>query len=90
MTAGLTTQGVGLQKALLKFAAGKPIGSEEALTYLLVHTANCWGLDKAPWADRLQWTKENREFIQKVADNPVKTVCSMEGCGHSVVVYCSV
>jgi len=73
MTAGLTTQGVGLQKALLKFDKGLAIGREEALQYLLAHVAGCWGLDKAPWDERIEWTANNREFIQKVADNPVDT-----------------
>lgn len=73
MTAGLTTQGVGLQKALLKFDKGLPIGREVALQYLLAHTANCFGLDKAPWDERIQWTLDNREYIQKVAASPVET-----------------
>lgn len=73
MTAGLTTQGVGLQKALLKFDKGYPIGTKEALEYLEAHVAGSWGLDKTPWLERLAWTRDNREFIQKVADNPVET-----------------
>lgn len=71
ITAGLTTQGTSLQKALLKFDSGKPIGSEEALEWLMVHTANCYGLDKSPWQDRIKWALDNPELIQRVASDPI-------------------
>lgn len=71
ITAGLTTQGTSLQKALLKFDSGKPIGTEEALEWLMVHTANSYGLDKSPWQDRIKWTKENTELITRVALDPL-------------------
>lgn len=68
---GLTTQGVCLQKALLKFAHGKPIGSKEALYWLMVHTANSHGQDKQSWQARLKWTALNKDLIIKVAENPI-------------------
>lgn len=71
MTAGLTTQGTGIQKALLKFASGKPIGTEEALYWLMVHTANCYGLDKESWQDRLEWTTANVDLIQRIGTAPL-------------------
>lgn len=74
MCSGLTTQGVCLQKALIKFAEGKPIGSLAALDWLKVHTANCYGKDKLPWQDRLDWTDANTDLIQRIADDPVDTV----------------
>lgn len=73
VTAGLTTQGVCLQKALLSFDKGMPLGSEEAVDYLKAHTAACWGYDKAPWVDRIKWTEENSEFIREVAEDPMGT-----------------
>lgn len=74
MCAGLTTQGNCLQKALIKFAAGKPIGTEEALYWLMVHVANCYGMDKESWQDRLEWTLANEDLIKRVASDPVGTL----------------
>lgn len=71
LCSGLTTQGVCMQKALLKFAEGKPIGSKEALYWLMVHTANSFGKDKASWQDRLKWTALNKDLIIKVAEDPI-------------------
>lgn len=74
MCSGLTTQGVCLQKALIKFNKGKPIGSTKALYWLMVHTANSFGMDKASWQDRLEWTLANKEMIQRIAANPVENL----------------
>lgn len=76
ITAGLTTQGTTLQKALLKFDHGKPLNAsgrgEEALEWLKVHLANSYGLDKASWQDRLKWADENEELIKRVGTDPIK------------------
>lgn len=78
MCAGLTTQGVCLQKALIKFAEGKPLSSstdpERALAWLKVHTANSFGMDKKSWNDRIKWTDENRELIERIVSDPVDNV----------------
>lgn len=78
MCAGLTTQGVCLQKALIKFADGKPLSSstdpERALAWLKVHTANSFGMDKKSWNDRIKWTDDNRELIERVYSDPVDNV----------------
>jgi hypothetical protein len=71
LCSGLTTQGVCMQKALLKFAEGKPIGSKEALYWLMVHTANSYGCDKLSIQDRIKWTAMNKDIIVKVADDPI-------------------
>lgn len=75
MTSGLTTQGTTLQKALLKFDSGVALSAssdpEAALDWLLVHTANSYGLDKSSWQDRIKWTKENTELIKRVAADPI-------------------
>lgn len=79
MCAGLTTQGVCLQKAMIKFAEGKPIGTKEALYWLMVHVANCFGKDKDSWQDRLKWTVMNSDLIKRVADDPCDTVDEWKG-----------
>ncbi len=80
MTAGLTTQGVGLQKAVLKFDKGLALNSKgeangiKALSYLKIHVANCWGLDKKPMKVRKAWVDDNHDLIQRIAADPVGTV----------------
>lgn len=76
ITAGLTTQGTSLQKALLKFAQGKPLSASsnpaEALDWLKVHVANCYGLDKQSWQARIAWAEENSTLITQVGTEPLK------------------
>lgn len=79
MCSGLTTQGVCLQKALIKFDEGKPIGTKEALYWLMVHVANCYGQDKDSWQDRLKWTVMHTDLIKRVADDPCDTVDEWKG-----------
>lgn len=71
MCSGLTTQGVTLQKALIKFGSGKAIGTKEALYWLMVHTANTFGMDKKSWQDRIKWTVMNSDLIMRVAEDPI-------------------
>lgn len=66
----LNPQGDDLAKALLKFAEGKPLGERGAI-WLAVHGANCFGVDKVSFNERLQWTLEHREEILDSAFNPL-------------------
>ena len=59
-----------LPRSLLEFGEGKPIANEKAEEWLAIHGANCYaekidgiGLDKAPFAKRLIWVKENEANI---------------------------
>lgn len=70
-TTGINPQGSDLQKALLHFAEGKPLDSQEAVEWFLMAGANRWGYDKAPLPKRVQWALERREQIIAMADNPV-------------------
>ena len=74
LTAALTPQGNGFQKALISFAQGKALRSDEALTWLKVHTANSYGKDKASWQDRIKWTEDNQALIERVVANPIRHV----------------
>jgi DNA-directed RNA polymerase len=65
----LNPQGDDLAKALLTFAAGKPLG-EHGATWLAVHGANCFGVDKVPFGDRVQWVLDHRDQILECAFNP--------------------
>lgn len=63
-------QGDDLRKGILEFAEEKPIG-EMGLYWLAVHVANSYGLDKAPFADRVRWVEDNTATIQFVAERPM-------------------
>jgi DNA-directed RNA polymerase, mitochondrial len=65
----LNPQGGDLAKGLLMFATGKPLGAR-GLYWLQVHTANCCGVDKVSFDDRIAWTEQNRAAISRVHSDP--------------------
>lgn len=65
----LHPQGSDLQKALLEFGRGKPLG-ERGLFWLKVHVATCFGYDKTLFEDRAAWVDANISNIIAVADRP--------------------
>jgi DNA-directed RNA polymerase, mitochondrial len=67
----LSYQGPDYQRACLEFADGKPVDSPEALEWLRVHGANCFGFDKVPTAERDAWVQENTRKILAVAQDPI-------------------
>lgn len=66
----LNPQGDDLAKALLMFKEGKPLGDSGAV-WLAVHGANCYGIDKVSFDERLQWVLDHREAILESALNPL-------------------
>jgi DNA-directed RNA polymerase len=67
---GLTPQGPDYVKGLLRFADGKPLG-EEGARWLAIHGANCFGVDKVSFDDRINWIGENERKIRMVAEDPL-------------------
>ena len=65
----LNPQGSDYQKALLRFANGKPLGSE-GWKWLAIHGANVAGYDKVSLEDRVNWVLENEDEILAIAANP--------------------
>jgi DNA-directed RNA polymerase, mitochondrial len=65
----LSPQGSDYQKALLRFANGKPLGSE-GWKWLAIHGANTAGYDKASFEDRVNWVQDNEDEILRIAANP--------------------
>lgn len=65
----LNPQGADFQKALLRFANGKPLG-EEGWKWLAIHGANVAGYDKASLEDRVNWVQDNEEEIIRIATDP--------------------
>jgi DNA-directed RNA polymerase len=57
-------------RALLEFAEGKPVG-ERGIYWLAVHGANCYGMDKVPFDDRVRWIYENEPAVLDSAENPL-------------------
>lgn len=71
MTYGINPQGSDLQKALLRFAKGKPVTTPEAILWFKVQGANKWGFDKATLEERAAWAEQNRDLILSYAADPI-------------------
>jgi DNA-directed RNA polymerase, mitochondrial len=65
----LNPQGADYQKGLLRFANGKPLGSE-GWKWLAMHGANLAGNDKVSLEDRVNWVLENESEICAIAADP--------------------
>lgn len=70
-TTGVSPQGSDMQKALLRFSAGKPLGSLEAERWFCIHGANKWGYDKASLDDRVAWCDEHHDRLMAMAADPI-------------------
>jgi DNA-directed RNA polymerase len=71
----LSPQGCDLDRGLLTFARPVP-QSPVGRAWLSVHLANCWakdGVDKTPYAARVQWVDQHRDRIAAVAADPLGT-----------------
>lgn len=77
-TTGVSPQGSDLQKALLRFADGKPLDSVEAERWFMCHGANRWGYDKASLDARVQWVKDHHRHLLDFAADPVSNGGWME------------
>jgi DNA-directed RNA polymerase len=70
----LSPQGTEYAKALLHFADGKPLASDDAVKWLAVHGANCFGFDKASLEDRELWAHMHTAQIRASASNPLENL----------------
>ena len=87
----LTPQGNSLAKGLLRFADGKPLGTNEAACELAIHGANCFGFDKAGMQERVDWVVERSDRICQVATHPMDDLwwCKeATGCPWSFLAFC--
>lgn len=66
----LNPQGDDIAKGLLHFAEGVPLG-EDGGFWLAVHVANCFGVDKVSFAERVAWVREHEEQILDSALDPL-------------------
>ena len=67
----LTPQGPEYAKGLLLFAKGEPIETDEQADWLAIHGANCFGIDKVPFEDRIKWVDDHAEQIIASARDPL-------------------
>lgn len=70
-TSGVNPQGSDMQKALIRFAEGKPLNDEVAVKWFLINGANRWGYDKASLDDRAKWVQERADLIYGFAEDPI-------------------
>lgn len=66
----LQPQGSDLAKGILTFANGKRLGSE-GVYWLKVHIANCFGVDKVSFDERIQWVDQRSEILADSGLNPL-------------------
>ncbi|QNL29322.1 DNA-directed RNA polymerase [Pasteurella phage vB_PmuP_PS07] len=63
-------QGDDIMKGCLILADGKPIGAT-GFKWLKVHGANCAGVDKVTFEERIEWVENNHVNIMESAQDPV-------------------
>ena len=73
----LSPQSNDFGKSLLEFADGVALG-EHGATWLALQGANCYGLDKAEFEERIEWVYGNPEFIMGIAENPLENLAWTE------------
>lgn len=66
-------QGNDMQKGLLTLAVGKPIGAD-GFKWLKVHGANCAGIDKVTFEERIKWVEDNHDNILATAKAPMDSI----------------
>ena len=66
-------QGNDMQKGLLTLAVGKPIGAD-GFKWLKVHGANCAGVDKVTFEERIKWVEDNHDNIIAAAKAPMDSI----------------
>ena len=66
-------QGNDMQKGLLTLAVGKPIGAD-GFKWLKVHGANCAGVDKVTFEERIKWVEDNHDNIMAAAKAPMDNI----------------
>lgn len=73
----LSPQGGDLERGLLEFAEGEPMG-DDGEWWLKIHLANCYGLDKRSFAERIEWADAHREWFCQIAAAPLDSVSEWE------------
>lgn len=67
----LNHHGDDLSRSLLQFADHRRPG-KDGKRWLMIHAANCCGVDKVSYDQRAKWTQENMEAFEGWADKPLE------------------
>lgn len=70
-TTGVSPQGSDMQKALIRFAEGKPLSNAKAEDWFCINGANRFGFDKGTLAERVEWVMEREDMIRAFAEDPI-------------------
>lgn len=70
LSANLHPQTDDVGRSLIRFHRAEKLGTS-GLRWLRIHLANCYGIDKIPFAAREQWTLDNLDNIRQSAANPI-------------------
>jgi DNA-directed RNA polymerase len=70
--AQLNHQGPDICRGLLEFSAAVEPG-KAGERWLMIHAANCYGVDKVPFEDRADWTLSNLPLIYECVKDPMGT-----------------
>lgn len=70
VSSDVTPQADDAGRALLTFAEGKPLG-ETGAWWLAVHIANCFGVDKVSFGERVAWVEQNSDKLLDSAMFPL-------------------
>ena len=73
----LTPQDTDFGKSLIRFA-DESFMDDEAERWLRFQVATCYGLDKETLNDRLSWTYENEDLIERIATDPIDSLPEWE------------
>ena len=71
-SSALNPQGPDYERSLTRFHVARPLGTQAAADWFLIHGANCWGEDKVSLEDRVQWAHDHREEIIAVHEDPLE------------------
>lgn len=66
----LNVQGADYSRALLTFSEPSVLDSD-AVSWLAIHGANCWGHDKVSYKDRLEVISKNHALIMDIGKDPI-------------------
>lgn len=66
----LTPQGSDHQRGLLTFANTVPLTDEDGVTWLAIHGAGLWGVDKVSMEERRAWVEQHSDEIVASAEDP--------------------
>lgn len=67
----LQPQGPSQARGLLRFSQGKPLQTAEAIDWWRIHGANCYGIDKVPFWQRIEWVVDSEREILSCGRDPL-------------------